>query len=63
MTGNRFLTTGQIAELLSVHPSTVHRWVVAGDLVPELTVNGTRMFTHTEFDRFVAAHRTKAAGE
>lgn len=48
------LTTGQIATELKVDRTTVHYWATTGKLTPERTVNGTRLFTREEVDRFTA---------
>lgn len=55
MPTQELLTTGQIAAELGVNRATVHYWAKTGKLVPEQTVNGTRLFARGEVDRFAEA--------
>lgn len=49
-----YLTTGQIAERVGKHRTTVHHWVAQGRLTPVMEVNGVRLFAAADVDRLAA---------
>ena len=49
-----YLTTGQIADKLGVHRTTVHQWEKSGKLASALEVNGTRLFLAADVDALAA---------
>jgi excisionase family DNA binding protein len=53
-----WLTAAEVAALLRVHPKTVKRWLLAGDLQGSILGNrsGWRI-SRTEVDRFMADRR------
>lgn len=54
MTSHDLLTTGQIARLAVVDPSTVHRWVAKGELPVTTDANGIRLFDRATVEEFLA---------
>lgn len=52
---NQLLTTGQIADKLGVHRSTVHLWEKSGQLKPAQVANGIRLFKSTDVDKLIKA--------
>ena len=49
-----YLTTGQIADKLGVHRTTVHHWERNGKLASAMEVNGTRLFLASDVDALAA---------
>ena len=49
-----YLTTGQIADKLDVHRTTVHHWEKSGKLASALEVNGTRLFLAADVEALAA---------
>ena len=49
---NIWLTIGQAAERLGVHPTTLRRWADDGDIPIMITPGGHRRFSVTDIDRF-----------
>jgi excisionase family DNA binding protein len=47
-----WLTIGQAAERLGVHPTTLRRWADEGDIPIMITPGGHRRFSVSEIDRF-----------
>jgi excisionase family DNA binding protein len=47
-----WLTIGQAAERLGVHPTTLRRWADEGDIPIMITPGGHRRFSVTDIDRF-----------
>lgn len=58
--GNELLTTGQIADLLQVHRTTVHHWEKAGKIVPVTTANGVRLFSPDVIEDLLAQRAAEA---
>ena len=54
------LTTGQVAQLANVHPSTVHRWAASGGLRVAMDANGIRLFDRTEVEAFLEQRTVKS---
>lgn len=54
------LTSGQIAQLLGVHRTTVTYWHNTGRLVPIDEINGTRIYSRAAVLR-IQAERAEAA--
>jgi len=49
---NIWLTIGQAADKLGVHPTTLRRWADDGDIPIMITPGGHRRFSVTDIDRF-----------
>jgi excisionase family DNA binding protein len=47
-----WLTLGEAAELLDVHPTTLRRWANSGDIPTLVTPGGHRRFAATDLARF-----------
>lgn len=54
-----WLSLGEAAELLGVHPSTVRRWADEGHLPVRRTAGGHRRFLRTEIELWSAARRAE----
>lgn len=52
----KWLTLGEAAEALSVHPSTLRRWANNGDIPVMVTPGGHRRFAATDIARFAQEH-------
>ncbi len=52
--GERYLTAGQVAQLLHVSTKTVHRWVEQGMLPCTFTLGGHRRFRLSDVESAVA---------
>jgi excisionase family DNA binding protein len=55
----QLLTTGQIAERLGVHRTTVHHWEKAGRLTAFTVANGVRLFTEADVETLAAERAAK----
>jgi excisionase family DNA binding protein len=55
----QLLTTGQIAERLGVHRTTVHHWEKNGRLTAFTVANGVRLFTEAAVDALAAERGVK----
>ena len=54
---SRLLTTGEAAELCSVRPDTVLKWVKKGRLRAVRTAGGHHRIEHRVLESFLRAHR------
>lgn len=54
MQPTELLTTGQIADLLQVHRTTVHHWEKAGKITPVTIANGVRLFDSSVIDQLIS---------
>ena len=61
MTKADLLTTGQIANALGVHRTTVDYWANTGKLPVALIANGIRLFDREAVDALVAERAAGAA--
>jgi len=61
MTGDTFLTSGEVAALGGVDRTTVHHWAKDGKLPVAGFANGTRLFDKAEVDRFLSARKAAEA--
>lgn len=52
-----WLTLGEAAQFLGVHPSTVRRWTDSGDLRCIRTPGGHRRFLEGDLHQFVSSHK------
>lgn len=48
------LSTGQVASKAKVHRTTVHHWERTGKLHAAAVVNGIRLFSSDEVERFLS---------
>lgn len=56
-----WLTLGEVAEWLGVHPSTVRNWADRGHLPSHRTQGGHRRFKRNELDLWAKSQRTSAS--
>jgi excisionase family DNA binding protein len=60
MPDEQYLTTGQVADRLGVHRTTVHHWERNGKLRAALEVNGTRLFLTDDIDTLAATREASS---
>ncbi len=60
---NEWLSLGEVAELLGVHPSTVRSWSDQGVLPVHRTKGGHRRFKHSELDLWIQSRRANGSSE
>jgi len=60
---NEWLSLGDVARLLGVHPSTVRSWSDAGALPVHRTQGGHRRYRRSEVDLWMQSQRANGGGE